>query len=90
MLNVLKERLLDGMEIKNVKEKRGKYEITFLISGGEIKTELPKACTPGMQDRVADQSIFNAMCQAAIEKGDYQAAKGWLDRIVERKDDNND
>ena len=90
MLNVLKERLLDGMEIKSVKEKRSKYEITFLISGGEIKEELLKTCTPGMQDRVVDHTMFNAMCKAEIAKGDYQAAKGWLDRIIERKDDNND
>lgn len=83
MLNVLKERLLDGMEIKSVKEKRSKYEIVFLISGGEIKEELPKACAPGMQDRVVDLSMFNAMCRAEIEKGNYQAAKGWLDRMVE-------
>ena len=90
MLNVLKERLLDGMEIKSVKEKRSKYEITFLISGGEIKEELLKTCAPGMQDRVADHTMFNAMCKAEIEKGDYQAAKGWLDRIINRKDDDND
>ena len=82
MLNTLKERLLDGMEIKSVKEKRSKYEITFLISGGEIKTELPKTCTPGMQYKVVDHTIFNVMCKAAIEKGDYQAAKGWLDKMM--------
>jgi hypothetical protein len=87
MLNVLKERLLDGMEIKKVKEKPSKYEITFLISGGEIKEELPKTCTPGMQDRVVDHTIFNAMCKAEIYKGNYKAAKDWLDRILDRKDD---
>lgn len=87
MLNVLKERLLDGMEIKKVKEKPSKYEITFLISGGEIKEELPKTCTPGRQNHVVDHTIFNAMCKAEIEKGNYQAAKCWLDRIMERKDD---
>jgi hypothetical protein len=87
MLNVLKERLLDGMEIAKVKEKPSKYEITFLISGGEIKEELPKTCTPGRQDRVVDHTIFNAMCKAEIAKGNYQAAKDWLDKIITRKDD---
>lgn len=82
MLNTMKKRLPDGMEIKKVKEKPSKYEITFLISGGEIKEDLPKTCTPGMQDRVADQTIFNAMCKAEINKGDYQAAKIWLDKIM--------
>lgn len=86
MLNVLKERLLDGMEIVKVKEKPSKYEITFFISGGEIKEELPKTCTPGMQNRVADHTMFNAMCKAEIEKVNFQAAKGWLDRIMESTD----
>lgn len=87
MLNTLKERLLDGMEIKKVKEKPSKYEITFLISGGEIKEELPKTCTPGRQDHVVDHTIFNAMCKAEIAKGDYQTAKDWLDRIIHRSDE---
>lgn len=87
MIEILKERLLDGMEIKKVKEKPSKYEIAFLISGGEIKGELPKACAPGCQNNIVDNTIFNAMCQAEIEKGDYQAAKAWLDRIIDRKGD---
>ena len=87
MLNVLKERLLDGMEIGKVKEKPSKYEINFLSSGGEIKEELPKTCTPGAQDRVVDHTLFNAMCKAEIAKGNYGAAKDWLDRIMTRKDD---
>ena len=82
MLNTLKERLLPGMEIKTVKEKRSKYEITFLISGEEIKEDLPKTCTPGMQDKVVDYTIFGAMCKAALRKGDYNEGKAWMDRII--------
>ena len=48
MLNTLKARLPEGLEIKKVKEKPSKYEITFLIDGRDIKEELPKTCTPGM------------------------------------------
>ena len=87
MLNVLKERLLDGMEILKVKENRSKYEITFLISGGEIKVELPKTCAPGCQDIVVDQAMFLAMCNAETAKGKFDAAKDWLDKIMTRKDD---
>ena len=87
MLNVLKERLLDGMEIKKVKEKPSKYEITFLIDGKEYKSEMPKTCTPGMQDRVVDSTMFNVMCAAEINKGNIEAAKSWLDKITARKDD---
>lgn len=87
MLNTLKERLLDGMEIKKVKEKPSKYEITFLISGGEVKGELPKTCAPGSNNIIVDQTLFNAMCQVAIAKGDYQVAKGWLDKIIHRSNE---
>ena len=82
MLNTLKERLLDGMEIKKVKEKPSKYEITFLIDDNEISSELPKTCIPGGQDRVVDWTIFNVMCQVALKKGDLEAAKLWLNRIT--------
>lgn len=84
MLNTLKERLLDGMEIKKVKEKPSKYEITFLVDGIEYKSELPKTCCPGMQDRVADHAMFNVMCAVAIKKGDMAAAGMWLDKISNR------
>ena len=87
MLNVLKERLLDGMEIKKVKEKPSKYEITFLIHGKEYKEELPKTCAPGCQNSVADHTLFIAMCSAEMDKGNTEAAKSWLDKITARKDD---
>ena len=87
MLNTLKERLVPGMEIKKVKENRSKYEITFLIRGGEIKEELPKTCAPGMQDKVVDHTIFIAMCEAAIKKGDCNEGKKWMDRIISRSNE---
>ena len=87
MLNTLKERLLDGMEIKKVKEKPSKYEITFLVDGTEFKSELPKTCCPGMQDRVVDHTVFNVMCAVAIKKGDMEAAGMWLKRIADRAGD---
>ena len=82
MLNTLKERLVPGMEIKTVKEKRSKYEITFLISGGEVKEELTKSCPPGNQTYFADCVIFGAMAKASINKGDYDAGTAWIDKIV--------
>lgn len=82
MLNTLKERLPDGLEIKNVKEKPSKYEITFLIEGKDIKGDLPKTCTPGYQNRVADLTIFNVMARNAIENGDMDTAKMWLDKSL--------
>ena len=87
MLNTLKERLPEGLEIKKVKEKPSKYEITFLIDGRDIKEELPKTCTPGCQNRVADHTIFNAMAKNAICNGDMETAKMWLDKLLHRSDE---
>ena len=81
MLNILKERMLDGMEIVKAKEKPSKYEITFSIKGVEVKTEIPKACTPGMQNRIVDDTIFNAMAQSAFKRGDFEDVGKWLDKI---------
>ena len=82
MLNTLKARLPEGLEIKKTKEKPSKYEITFLIDGKDIKGELPKTCTPGCQDRVADLTIFNVMARKAMESGDMETAKMWLDKAL--------
>ena len=81
MLNTLKARLPKEMEIKKVKEKPSKYEITFLIGGGTINQELPKTCTPECQSRVADMTIFNVMARNAMDNGDMKTAKMWLDKI---------
>ena len=80
MLNTLKERLLDGMEIKKAKEKPSKYEITFLVDGFEYKSELPKTCAPGAQCIIADQTMINAMVAVALKKGDVESAKMWLNK----------
>ena len=81
MLNTLKARLPAGLEIKKVSEKRGKYEITFLIDGNDIKQELPKTCAPECQKQVADLTIFNTMARNALNNGDMKTAQMWLDKI---------
>lgn len=81
MLTVLNKRLLDGMEIKKVKEKPSKYEITFLFKGDEVKGELPKTSAPGMQNQVVDRTIFNAACAIALRHNDVEGAKIWLERM---------
>jgi hypothetical protein len=82
MLNTLKSRLLDGLEIKKVREKPSKYEITFLFGGIEYKTELPKTCAPGAQDIIADHTMFSAMAAFALKKGDLESAKMWLNKYA--------
>lgn len=86
MLNTLKERLLDGMEIKKVKEWKSKYDITFLINGKEVKVELTRYCALGYENSVVDSVMFNAMARVALERGDFEEAKMWLDRDLHRLD----
>ena len=87
MLNTLKERLLDGIEIKRVKERGSKYSITFFVNGKEYNSELPKTCAPGKQNIVVDHTMFNVMCAVEIDKGNIQAAKKWLDKIGDLSSD---
>lgn len=87
MLNTLKERMPKGLEIKKVKEKRSKYEITFLIDGQDITGELPKTCAPGFQNRVADLTIFNVMAWNEMNNGRIKEAKMWLDKITHYSDE---
>lgn len=43
MLDILKERLIDGLEIVKVNETNSKYTITFRFEGDEAKANLPKS-----------------------------------------------
>ena len=82
MLNLLKQRLLPGLEIKKVKEKPSKYEITFTVDGKDYKSEIPKTCAPGAQNRVVDHAMYIVMCAVETNRGDLDAAKAWLDKVM--------
>lgn len=86
MLKILKERLIPGMEIKKVKEWKSKYDITFLINGQEVKTELTRYCALGYENSVVDSLMFTTMARAALNRGDIEEAKKWLDRDLHRLD----
>jgi hypothetical protein len=81
MLDVLKGRLVDNLEIVKVKETNSKYTITFRFGGDEAKAELPKSCSPGNHGAVADASIITAMSSIYFKRGDYAKAKEWLDKL---------
>ena len=81
MLNILKERLLDGMEIKKVKEWKSKYDVTFLIDGKEVKVELTKYCALGYENYAVDSVMFFAMAKSEMDKGNMQSAKMWMDKM---------
>lgn len=85
MLDILKDRLIDGLEIVKVKELSSKYVIMFRYEDDEQKAELPKNCAPGMHNAVADNAIITAMSGIYINRGEYKKAKEWLDKIGKRR-----
>lgn len=84
MLDILKERLIEGLSIKSVKETNTKYSIRFEYEGDEAKAELSKSCAPGCQNDVADNCIITAMSTIYVNRGDYAKAKEWLDKLTSK------
>lgn len=85
MLDVLKERLVEGLSVTKVKETNTKYTISFEYEGDVTKADLPKLCAPGCQNKVADSSIVTAMSTIYFNRGDYQTAKWWLDKLINKE-----
>ena len=81
MLDVLKDRLFDGLEIVKVKEMNSRYTITFRFEGDEAKADLPKTCSPGAHNKVADSTIITAMSSIYLNRGDIAKAKECLNKI---------
>lgn len=82
MLDVMMSRLPSDLNVVKVKELPSKYKVVFSYCNLETTGYLPKACAPGYQDRVSDQTIFNAMTAIALECGDLEEAKKWLDKTL--------
>ena len=78
MLDILRERLIDGLTITSVKETHTKYMIKFAYEGEEATADLPKSCSPGYHERVADKTVITAMSTIYFNRGDYTKAKEWL------------
>lgn len=85
MLDVLKERLIEGLTISSVKETNSKFTIEFLFENEKVKADLPKSCAPGCHNDVADYTIVTAMSNLYMVRGDYVKAKEWLDKIGSSK-----
>lgn len=82
MVEILKGRLPDGLEIVKVKNRTGRsqVEILFRCDGFEFTSWLHKTCTPGHENNVCDKVIFNVLAAVAIKKNDLEKAKYWLDK----------
>jgi hypothetical protein len=82
MLDILEERLIEGLTITKVKETNTKYIVTFLYENNSAKAELAKSCTPGHYAELADRTIITAMSTICFNRGDYYQAKFWLDKLT--------
>ena len=80
MFELFKAKLMPGMEIVRVKETSGQYLVTTRYKGDTNVTYLHKTCAPGRQNHLIHQALCNIIAAAAIEAGDYETAKLWLDR----------
>ena len=80
MLDVLKNRLPEGLSIVSVKENNSKYRIQFAFEGETGMADLPKSCAPGCQNEVADNTVKTVMSYIYMMRGDYAKAKEWLYR----------
>lgn len=83
MLDIVKERLPEGIEIASVKEDRSKYEVTLTDGEYSSKCWVNKTYAPNMYERAADSAIYNAMAGIAIDRGDIATGKAFLAKIAE-------
>lgn len=81
MLEVLQERLVEGLAIISVKETTTRYHVEFWHGGSCVQGSVLKSCAPGCHEEVADFAIFSAMAQICMNRGDREQAKEWLKKI---------
>lgn len=82
MLEILKNRLPEGLEIVKVYNRTGRSQIKILFSygGHEIFGYLNKTCAPGHAERDCDFSICTVMLGIALETNDLVSAKHWMEK----------
>lgn len=86
MLDILRERLIEGVQITKAKERPSNYQIVLSKDGLDYSTTLPKQCAPRMEAIVVDKTIYSALSSFALEKNDLEGARYWLDRYQKRHD----
>lgn len=84
MLDILKERLPEGLEVVKVKDKASasQIQITFRYEGMENVSWLYKTCTPGCENKLCDQTIASTMLGFALKRKDLRMADYWNDKLL--------
>lgn len=82
-LDVLRARLIEGVEITEAKEKRTYYEVTLSKNGVDYKTRLPVSCSPGQTNAIADHTVYSALAHFALARQDLEQCKYWIQKTTE-------
>lgn len=82
MLEILKTRLPEGLEIVKVYDRTGasQLKIRFAYKGLERMGYLYKTCPPGEAENNCDFVIQTMMMTFAMDMGDLAAAKYWANK----------
>lgn len=82
MLDLLKSRLPEGLEIVKVQDRASasQVKIWFVYDGTEGFTTLQKTCAPGMAEKNCDFSICAAMMGIALDRNDRKMVCEWRDK----------
>lgn len=82
MLDILKERLPEGLEVVKTQDRSGSWQmkVWFSYNGTEVLGYLPKTCTPGCAEHVCDMTICAAMIKVGLECNDLALVKLWADK----------
>lgn len=83
MLDILKERLPEGLEIVKVKDKASasQIQITFSYEGTEEVGWVHKTCAPGCEKKLCDQTIASIMFSFALKQNYLVMADYWKGKI---------
>lgn len=80
MLEILKTRLPDGLEIVSAKQRGATIHLVFAYKGEEVKSTLQTSCAPGAAEKLCDFTVCLAMAQFAMNRGDVAEARAWMDK----------
>lgn len=82
MLDILKERLPEGLEITKVQDRSNSRQVLvrFSYQGIETVGYLNKTCAPGHAERTCDLVICSTMLSIGLKKRDLNMVQEWADK----------
>jgi len=84
MIDILKERLPEGLEVVKVKDKASasQAQITFAYKGLESGSWIYKTCAPGCEYKLCDSTIASVMMSFGIKLHDLEMAEYWKAKLL--------